>query len=93
MIAAASDDVGVVSVQFLLDGAPLGEADVAAPYEVAWPTTTAANGAHTLTALARDAVGHETTSAARRRRRDERYGRADGVAHESGRRARRLAGP
>ncbi len=36
--ATASDDVGVTSVQFLLDGAALGEADTAAPYEVAWPT-------------------------------------------------------
>ena len=29
--ATAADDIGVTSVQFLLDGAPLGEADTAAP--------------------------------------------------------------
>ena len=49
-------------MQFLLDGAALGAADTAAPYEVDWVTTAAANGAHTLTAVARDAAGKETTS-------------------------------
>ena len=34
----------------------------AAPYEVAWPTRRPANGAHTLTAVARDAAGRETTA-------------------------------
>ena len=38
--ATASDDVGVVGVQFLLDGAPLGAEDTTAPYEVAWDTAT-----------------------------------------------------
>ena len=60
--ATASDDVGVVSVEFLLDGAALGAADTTAPYEAAWPTDGATNGAHTLTAVARDAAGHETTT-------------------------------
>src|ERR671918_774075 len=62
--ATASDDVGVASVQFLLDGAPLGAADGAAPYEVSWSTLSASNGAHTLTAVARDAAGNETTATA-----------------------------
>ena len=35
-----------------------------APYELAWDTAAVANGAHTLTAAARDAAGHETASAA-----------------------------
>ena len=54
--AAASDNVGVVGVQFKLDGANLGAEDTTSPYSVTWNTTTAANGSHTLTALARDAV-------------------------------------
>ena len=29
-----------------------------------WPTTSATNGAHTLTAVARDAAGRETTATA-----------------------------
>src|SRR5437016_4492604 len=62
--ANASDNVGVVGVQFLLDGANLGVEDAAAPYSVSWNTTTASNGSHTLTAVARDAAGNRTTSAA-----------------------------
>ena len=62
--AVAADDIGVESVQFLLDGAPLGPAVTAAPYQVEWPTTSAANGAHSLTAVARDAAGRQATAAA-----------------------------
>jgi len=62
--ANASDNVGVVGVQFLLDGAALGAEDASAPYSVSWNTTGATNGAHTLTAVARDAAGNSTTSAA-----------------------------
>jgi hypothetical protein len=62
--ATASDDVGVVGVQFKLDGANLGVEDTTSPYSVNWATTAASNGGHTLTAVARDAAGHTTTSAA-----------------------------
>ncbi len=48
--AAASDNVGVVGVQFLLNGTVLGAEDTAAPYSVTWNTTGVANGTHTLTA-------------------------------------------
>ena len=61
--ANASDDVGVVGVQFTLDGANLGAEDTSAPYSVSWNTTTATNGPHTLRAIARDASGNSTTSA------------------------------
>src|SRR5207302_1674987 len=61
--ASASDNVGVVGVQFLLDGANLGAEDTSAPYSVSWNTTTASNASHTLTAVARDAAGLRTTSA------------------------------
>jgi len=62
--ATASDNVGVAGVQFMLDGAPLGTEDAASPYSATWSTTTASNGPHTLTAVARDAAGNRTTSAA-----------------------------
>jgi hypothetical protein len=62
--AAASDNVSVVGVQFRLDGVNLGTEDTAAPYSVPWDTTTATNGSHTLTAVARDAAGNSTTAAA-----------------------------
>jgi uncharacterized repeat protein (TIGR01451 family) len=61
--ATASDDVGVAGVQFLLDGAVLGPEDLAAPYSTSWNTSLSTNGAHTLTARARDAFGNTTTSA------------------------------
>ena len=65
MTATASDDVGVVGVQFLLDGNNLGAEDASAPYSVSWNTSTATNGTHVLTARARDAADNSTTSAAR----------------------------
>src|SRR6267142_1416684 len=58
----ASDNVGVVGVQFKLDGANLGAEDTTSPYSVSWNTTTATNGTQTLTAVARDAAGNTTTS-------------------------------
>jgi uncharacterized protein DUF4082/Big-like domain-containing protein len=62
--ANASDNVAVVGVQLKLDGANLGAELTAAPYNFSWNTTATANGAHTLTAVARDAAGNTTTSAA-----------------------------
>ena len=60
--ANASDNVGVAGVQFRLDGAALGAEDTTAPYSVAWNTTTAPDGAHSLTAVARDAAGNTAPS-------------------------------
>lgn len=60
--ATASDNVGVSGVQFKLDGANLGAEDTASPYSITWDTTTASNGSHTITAVARDAAGNTTTS-------------------------------
>jgi hypothetical protein len=63
--ATATDDIGVVGVQFLLDGVtPLGAEVLSTPYSIAWDTTSVALGPHTLSARARDAAGHSTTSAA-----------------------------
>jgi hypothetical protein len=63
--ATASDNVGVLGVQFTLDGTTnLGAEDTSAPYgPVSWHTTTVANGSHTLTAVARDAADNKKTSA------------------------------
>lgn len=60
--ANASDDVGVASVQFQLDGANLGSLDTTSPYTTTWDTTGVSNGAHTLKAIAKDAAGNTTTS-------------------------------
>lgn len=61
--ATASDNVAVASVQFFLDGQPLGGAVTASPYALTWDTTKTANGAHTLTATATDTSGNTGTSA------------------------------
>jgi chitodextrinase len=60
--ANSSDNVGVVGVQFKLDGVNLGTEDTTSPYSTTWNTSGATNAAHTLTAVARDAAGNTTTS-------------------------------
>lgn len=62
LTATASDDTGVLGVQFLLDGANLGLEDTTAPYSFAWDTTAVPNGTHALAARARDGASHLTTS-------------------------------
>ncbi len=62
--ANASDNVGVVGVQFLLNGANLGQEITTAPYSLSWDTTTVPVGQYTLTARARDAAGNTATSTA-----------------------------
>jgi hypothetical protein len=53
---------GIAGVQFKLDGANLGAEDRTSPYAITWDTTTATNGSHTLTAVARDVVGNTALS-------------------------------
>src|SRR5206468_1264742 len=62
--ASATDNVGVVGVQFKLDGANLGAEVTAAPYSVSWTSTLGTSGAHSLTAIARDAAVNTATAAA-----------------------------
>ena len=61
--ANASDNVAVASVQFLLDGNPLGAPVTTPPYAVTWDTTTVSNSAHTLSAIATDTSGNTATAA------------------------------
>jgi hypothetical protein len=56
--ADASDNVGVASVQFFLDGSPLGAPVTNPPYSISWDTTDASNASHTLTATATDTSGN-----------------------------------
>src|SRR5439155_839584 len=60
--AAASDDSGVVSVQFAVDGVNLGTPRTAAPYVAEWNSVTAPNGVHVLSATARDGAGNQQTA-------------------------------
>ena len=61
--ATAADNVGVVGVQFKVDGNTVGAEATSAPYSLIFDTTSLANGSHSITAVARDAAGNRTTSA------------------------------
>ena len=55
--ASASDNVKVVGVQFLIDGAPFGPEQTSG-FSLAWNTTSVANGKHAVSARARDGAGN-----------------------------------
>jgi Bacterial Ig domain/Lysyl oxidase len=61
--ASTSDNCGVASVQFLLDGKALGNPVTSPPYAVSWDTTTAPSGTHILSAQAIDTSGNQATAA------------------------------
>ena len=63
LVASASDDVGVASVDFREGSTSLGTV-TSAPYELDLSLTSTDNGAHSYTAIARDAAGNQATSAA-----------------------------
>ena len=61
--ATASDPgSGVGGVQFKVDDTNIGAEDMTAPYSVPWGSINVSNGTHTLTAVAQDMRGNETTS-------------------------------
>ena len=62
VMADASDNVGVVGVQFKVNGADLGNEIPATPYLVSWDTMETADGPHELGAVARDAAGNTSLS-------------------------------
>lgn len=59
--AAASDDTGVASVAFYIDGV-LVASDTSAPYSLAWNSVDHANGAAQFVARAYDSAGNEGIS-------------------------------
>src|SRR5438445_688216 len=64
-VTASVSGIGALTVrgvQFRLDGSSLGAEGPHAPYSVSRNTTTASNGSHTLTAVARDSLGMLWTS-------------------------------
>lgn len=62
--ATATDNVGVVGVQFKDGATDIGAEDTTAPYSVTWDSTGTADGTHSLTAVARDAAGNTATATA-----------------------------
>lgn len=61
LAATATDDRGVTSVEFLVDGTAIGT-DSSAPYSLDWNTALVADGTRMVTARARDGAGNITTS-------------------------------
>jgi len=60
--ASASDNVGVVKVDFYIDSV-LSSTSTTSPYTFSWNTTTVANGSHTIFSKAYDAANNVGTSA------------------------------
>jgi Big-like domain-containing protein/lysyl oxidase len=61
--ATASDNVGVKSVQFKVDGQAVGAPVTAPPFMAQWDSRTVGSGQHTITAEASDAAGNVGVSA------------------------------
>jgi hypothetical protein len=55
--AVAGDNVGVVRVQFQVDGVQVGNI-LSSPWSVSWDSRTVPDGDHTMSAIARDAAGN-----------------------------------
>ena len=55
IMANATDNVGILGVQFLLNGSNLGPEDFSEPYAFSWDTRSVPNGLYVLSARARDA--------------------------------------
>ena len=62
LAAVAADDLGVVKVEFYVDGQIL-TTDEAAPYAAAWNTAVATDELHTIVAVAYDAAGNTASTA------------------------------
>jgi hypothetical protein len=62
--ASANDNIGVVGLQFRLNGTALGAELTASPYALDWDTTAVVDGTYSLSGSARDAAGNVGTSPA-----------------------------
>jgi Bacterial Ig domain/Domain of unknown function (DUF4091) len=65
LACTASDPTGIAGVTFLIDGVAVGNEVTAAPYALAFDTTSIGDGTHTIAARARNSSNMTTTSAAR----------------------------
>jgi hypothetical protein len=62
--ATATSTAGIASVQFYLDGSPLGSAVTSSPYTISWNTASSTNASHALYALATDNYSNTASSTA-----------------------------
>jgi hypothetical protein len=65
LIAEVTDDSGVASVEFLVDGKRVGQVVTRPRWEVPFDPKSVKEGTHTLTVVARDRVGNETKRSVR----------------------------
>jgi RHS repeat-associated protein len=63
LAAAADDDRRVDKVEFFVNGASAGPADIVPPFEVTWDSASVDNGVRAVTAEATDDAGNVTVSA------------------------------
>jgi Bacterial Ig domain len=63
LAANVTDNAGGASVQFYVDGAPLGRPVTSAPYAIKWNTTSVAPGAYVVSARATDDSGEGANAA------------------------------
>lgn len=63
LAATATDDRAIETVEFLVDGLPVGS-DTAVPYELTWDSTMVPDGSATIVARAIDTSGNATASTA-----------------------------
>src|SRR5262249_39701687 len=61
-VSASVSGPGIAGVQFKLDGQNLGAEVTNAPYSDSWNSASAANGTHTLGAIARDTSGNQASA-------------------------------
>lgn len=62
LTATASDNTQMGGVQFKVDGTNVGNEDTSYPYSYSWNSGLNSDGAHTITAVARDVVNNTATS-------------------------------
>jgi hypothetical protein len=60
--ATASDPSGITSLQFTVDGSPVGSAFSSGPYSLLWDSSTVVNGTHSIGATAVNGVGVSGTA-------------------------------
>jgi hypothetical protein len=60
--ATSTDDMGVASIKFLIDGIQTGTTSTTSPYSIVWDSSSVENGTHTVEVVAIDTSGNPATS-------------------------------
>lgn len=60
--AVASDNIGIFSIEFTIDGQTFGGVGTVSPYSVPWNTNLIQNGTHIISVTAKDVAGNARTA-------------------------------